>query len=107
MPSFWVKHSDALVAITFTVVVAAVGAISAYPQTRYWPGSHGIASCWSAIAMSFFAVVVGNLSALIVAGVVLCYKLILRRDSPPLFGIYVTTVNVILILIVWIIPDIF
>jgi hypothetical protein len=51
--------------------------------------------------------VVGNLVAFVIAGVVFGYKRVAKRQSPPVFGIYVTLVNVIVALLLWILPKMF
>jgi hypothetical protein len=35
------------------------------------------------------------------------YKRLGNRESPPVFGIYVTLVNVIVVLLLWILPKMF
>jgi hypothetical protein len=107
VPSTLVIRRDVLVAIASTVLVASIGAVSAYSESKYWPGRHGIASWSAAIRLALFAIVVGNLIALIIAGVVLGYKRVGQRESPPIFGIYVTVVNVIVAFQLWILPKMF
>jgi hypothetical protein len=107
VPSTLANRRDVLVAIAFTVIVASIGAVTAYSESKYWPGTREIASWSAAIRLALFAIVVGNLFALIIAGVVLGYKRVLHRESPPIFGIYVTVVNVIVAFLPWILPEIF
>jgi hypothetical protein len=57
--------------------------------------------------MALFAIVVGNLVALLIAGVVFGYKRFANRESPPVFGIYVTLANVMVALLLWILPKVF
>jgi hypothetical protein len=104
MPSRSVNRGEVLVAIAFTALVASIGAFSAYRESRYWPNSHGIASWSAATRLALFAIVVGNLVAFLIAGVVFGYKRLSNRESPPVFGIYVTMVNVIVAFLLWILP---
>lgn len=60
----------------------------------------------AATRLTLFAIFAGNLFALATAGGVLGYRRILHRDSPPIFGIYVTVVNVMVALLLWILPQI-
>lgn len=107
MPSTVVSRRDVLAAIVFTGLVASLGTVSAYYQSKYWPGTNGIASWSAASAVAFFSVVVGNLLALVIAGVTLVYKRARQCESPPIFGIYVTVVNVVIAFLLWILPQIF
>lgn len=107
MSSTLVNRRDILAAIAFTTLVASIGAVGAYSASKYWPGTHGIASGSAAIRLALFAILLGNLFALIIVGVVLGYKRALHRESPPIFGVYVTVVNVIVAFLLWIIPQLF
>jgi hypothetical protein len=107
MPSRSINRGEVLLAVAFSALVVSVGAFSTYRESRYWPSSHGIASWSAAIRVVLFAIVAGNLVALLIAGPVFGYKRLANRESPRIFGIYVTAVNVIVAFLLWILPEIF
>jgi hypothetical protein len=90
---------DVLVAIAFTALVTSIGAVSVHSKSKYWPTSNGVSSWSAASRLTLFAIFAANLGALAIAGGVLGYRRVLHRDSPPIFGIYVTVVNVIVVLL--------
>jgi hypothetical protein len=104
MPAKPVNRGEVLAAIALTAVVASIGAVSAHRESRYWPNSHGIASWSAAIRLALFAIAAGNLVAFVIAGVVIGYKRLADRESPPVFGLYVILVNITVALLLWIIP---
>jgi hypothetical protein len=94
------------VAIAFTALVASIGAIGVYSESKDWPTSHGVSSWRAATSLTLFAILAGNLIALIIAGSVLGYWRVFRRDPPPILGIYVTVVNVVAAFLLWILPTV-
>lgn len=100
------NRRDIFAAIAFTALVTSLGALNSYVQSKYWPGMRGLGSWSAATDLTLLAFVASNLFAIVIVGAVAVYNRTLHREWRPIFGIYVTVVNVTIAFLLWLVPQI-
>lgn len=106
MQSTSVNRREVYCSVAFTGLVVALGAVYAHSQSKFSPASQGSASWGAVTELSVGALVLGNLIAMVIAGIGFGIARLRHRRSTSLFGIYVMVVNVVVATTLWIVPSI-